>query len=501
MKSEQYNLNKKILDMGIALTKEKNYDKLLSLIISISMDITSSDAATLYMYENNALHFKIMKNNSLNINSDNPDQFLLPPVPLNDQNVCSFSAISRSLINIPDVYNCKGFDFSGPQKYDKITGYHTKSMLVVPLENHENEIIGVLQLINALDENGNIISFSSDKEHIAMSIASQAAISVSNMKYTQEVKSMLYSVVSVFTTAVDARTPYNSCHTQNVAKYIDAFINYVNMKHDKGEISIFFDEKRREQLFLATMLHDIGKLMIPLEIMNKETRLGSMLDTIINRFNYLTALFHIDFLENKITKKQWDYEKNYLIYAKEKILEINTAPYLTEENIAFVYEISQKNYPTLEGTFQPYITSSEKECLLIPKGTLTDREREIMKTHVTFTERLLQQIITNESMKNICTWASCHHEYLDGSGYPKHLTGEDIPFEARILVVADIFEALTSADRPYKKSIDKEKAFSILQYMASEGKLDKQIVDIFEDALLFENFEYGGHDGQHIFNT
>lgn len=480
---DKINLNK-MLDIGVALTKEKNYDKLLSLIISVSMDITSSDAGTLYMYENNALNFKIMKNNTLRINlGENGDVSGLPPVPLEEGNVCAYSAINRKIINIPDVYNYNKFDFSGPRNYDPITGYRTKSMLVIPLENHENELIGVLQLINSLDSNGNIIPFNKEYEYILMAIASQAAISISNMKYNQEVKALLHSIVSVFATAVDARTPYNSCHTSNVSKYIEILIDYINKKYCKGEIDIYFDENRREQLILATMLHDIGKLIIPLEIMNKETRLGNRLDTILSRFDYLASLWYIDFLERRISKNQWESEKDFLTKAKQRVQDINTAVCLTDDDIAFVNNLADKIYTDADGNSKSYITSQEKECLLIISGTLTDNEREIMKTHVNFTEQLLTKINMIDNFKNITLWASLHHEYLDGTGYPKQLTAKDIPFEARILAVADIYEALTAVDRPYKKSVSSDDALKILFSMVDDGKLDKNVVNLFNDSI------------------
>ena len=480
---DKINLNK-MLDIGVALTKEKNYDKLLSLIISISMDITSSDAGTLYMYEKDALHFKIMKNNTLRVNKgENGDVSELPPVPLEEKNVCAYSAINRKIINIPDVYNYDKFDFSGPRSYDPITGYRSKSMLVIPLENHENELIGVLQLINSLDSDGNIIPFNKEYEYILMSIASQAAISISNMKYNLEVKALLHSIVTVFATAVDARTPYNSFHTSNVSKYIEILIDYINVKYRIGEIDICFDESRREQLILATMLHDIGKLIIPLEIMNKDTKLGKQLDTILNRFDYLISLWYIDFLEERITKDHWETEKQFLIIAKQKVQEINYAVNLSEDDLAFVHTLSEKVYINANGNIKPYIEPQEKECLLILNGTLTENEREIMKTHVDFTEKLLLQINMIENFKDITLWASCHHEYLDGTGYPKNLTAKDIPFEARMLAIADIYEALTAVDRPYKDSVSSEEAMGILFSMANNGKLDKDIVKMFNEAI------------------
>ncbi|HHX56442.1 MAG TPA: GAF domain-containing protein [Clostridiales bacterium] len=483
----------KMLEIGVALTKEKNYDKLLSLIISVSMDITSSDAGTLYMYEKNALHFKIMKNNTLGLNNgENGDVSEFPPVPLEEGNVCAYSAINRKIVNIPDVYNYDKFDFSGPRNYDPITGYRTKSMLVIPLENHENELIGVLQLINSLDCDGNVIPFNKEYEYVLMAIASQAAISVSNMKYNQEVKDLLHSIVSVFATAVDARTPYNSCHTSNVSKYVGILIDYINEKYSNGEIDIFFDENRREQLILATMLHDLGKLIIPLEIMNKETRLGAQLDTILNRFDHLISLWYIEFLESRISRDEWLTEKQFLTDAKQYVKDINTSICLSDDDVAYVNNLANKTYPNINGDTKFYITPQEKECLLIIKGTLTNDERYIMETHVDFTEKLLSKINMTENYKNISVWASSHHEYLDGTGYPKHLTAENIPFEARILAVADIYEALTAVDRPYKKSVSSDDALNVLFSMANEGKLDKYIVNLFNDAIKNRHFECEG---------
>lgn len=472
----------KILDMGISLTTEKDYTKLLELILETSMNITSCDAGTLFMYENNSLRFKVIKNNTLNIyNGHQGEEIDFPPVPLKEENICAYSFMNRKVINISDVTNVDFFDFSGPQKYDSITGYKTISMLVIPLENHENEVLGVIQLLNAKDENGNVIPFKEKYEYVMFSIASQAAVSLSNMKYLKESKDLLYAFVSVMATAIDERSPYNANHTKNVALYTEKFINYLNEQYFNGNIDEYFDENRKEQLILAARLHDIGKLVIPLEIMNKATKLENHIDDITNRFSLIKAYLKIDYLENRISNEEYEKEINYIEESFSKINELNTASFLTLESENIIRVISEKEYTSADGTVIKYITPYEKNCLLIKKGTLTQEERKIMESHVEITTKLLNKIDFNRFYKNIPLIAGSHHEYLDGSGYPNKLKDDSITFDMRILIIIDIFEALTSKDRPYKKKITMETAFNILYSMSDEGKLDRNIIKLLQN--------------------
>lgn len=472
---------KKILNLGISLTGEKNYHRLLEKILAESMEITNSDAGTLYIVTSSKtedrLKFMIMRNQTMNTyEGGQGEKINLPDVPFVEENVCAYAAIHRKVINIPDVYDSQEFDFIGPKRYDKITGYRTKSMLVIPLENHENEILGVIQLINALDEEKKVIPYDRRYEYIIYSIASQAAVTLANMNHDKDMKRLLDSMVSAFTTAIDERTPYNANHTKNVANYTKQLIDYINEQYKAGNTNIYYDDKQKEQLIMAAMLHDIGKLVTPLEIMNKSTRLEESEAIIENRFELIAAYLNIDFLEERISKEEYREKKKYLKDMKQLIREVNKAPFLEDEVMEKIEELSNYYYCKQNGEIIHYITDNEKESLLIKKGTLTSKERKIMEEHVVVTSRLLQKIHFGKEYKDVPKLASAHHEYLNGTGYPNHLTWEQIPKDAELLTVLDIYDSLISTDRPYKKPIPKERALIILEEMVKEGKLDGELV-------------------------
>lgn len=478
---------KRILDISISLTSEKDYNKLLEKILKECMRNTNSDAGTLYLYKNNTLEFKIMRTNSLNIyRGGNGEPIKLPPVPFTEKNVCTYCAIHKKIVNINNVYDNSQFDFSGPMKYDSITKYKTQSMLVIPLADHENELIGVIQLINALDINGNIINYTAKDEFITFALASQAAVSLSNMQHLQSVKELLFSFASVMASAIDERTPYNANHTKNVALYTEQFIDFINSENEKGIINEYFSENRKDQITLAARLHDIGKIVIPLRIMDKADRLGSKLTDIQKRFEIILCYLKIDFLENKLDEMTYKAEVQYINESLELIKKVNKSGFLSDDLETKIKLLSSKTYTKSDNTVIAYITADESECLLIKKGTLTAKERKIMESHVSITSKLLSNFKFNKQYENVPKWAGTHHEFLDGSGYPNKLTAENMAAETRILTIIDIYDALTSKDRPYKVPMSKEKAFSILHSMVDEGKLDKYYVDLFEKCRKYK---------------
>ena len=226
---------KRVLDTGIALSKEKDRNKLLDMILKASMDITNCDAGTLYMNKDGYLHFKVMKTISMHVDQGKDGETIdLPPVPIVPENICAYTVLYRKPLNIRDVYTSREFDFSGPMKYDSITGYHTQSMLTIPLLNQEDEAVGVMQLINAMDEKGEIIEFAGEQEQIILSLASQAAIAMTNIQYTEEMKAQMWSFTEAMAEAIDARTPYNANHVRNVAVYAGKLADYINELHWKG---------------------------------------------------------------------------------------------------------------------------------------------------------------------------------------------------------------------------------------------------------------------------
>lgn len=481
----QYEDFEKILNIGIRLSTERDRTHMLAAILESGMEITNCDAGTLYLSENNGLTFKLMKTLSKGINRGMDKEPIddIPPVPMEENNVCSYAAIHREVVNIPDVYDSSRFDFSGPRKYDSLTGYRTKSQLVVPIENNENELIGVLQLINAMDESGNIIAFDSQYEIIIRSLGSMAAIELTNLSYMEALKTQIYSFAEALTTAMEGRTPYNALHTRNVERYTRILADYITRLHEQGKCDKYFEPKQKEQLMLAALVHDIGKMVVPLSTMNKATRLDVELDKIVERFKLLRALYEIDMLRGDITEEAYKAAAADLEEELAFIREINTISYVDDEAYEHVSRLAAKKHIDKDGTILPYLTDRETDCLGIRSGTLTSDERKEMENHVVMTSKILDKVQFYPGFSLVPKWVGAHHEYMDGSGYPKHLKGDELDFETRLLTVVDIYDALTATDRPYKEPIPKDKALEILEDMGRQGKVDLWLVERLKEAL------------------
>ncbi len=270
-------VSKKILDVSIALTNEKDDEALLELILTEAMDITSCDAGTLYIKQDNQLFFRVMITKSL---GGLMDTVTLPPVDIADGNICAMSLLRKRIINVSNVEGNDTIESAGPKKYDAMTGYKTISMLVVPMIDKENHEIGVLQLINALDKNNNIVSFSKDHEIYISALSSLAASSLVKMNQANEISGLLDSLVRALSTAIYQRTPYNVTHTQNMVRYTIRFIEWINNNYQE----LSFSEDDEKQFLMSVWLHDVGKLIVPLDVMNKSTRLGIELEKVITRF-------------------------------------------------------------------------------------------------------------------------------------------------------------------------------------------------------------------------
>lgn len=473
----------KILDIGIALSKEKDRNKLLDMILEVSMEIANCDGGTLYIAQENSLRFRVMKTISMNVDKGKNGEIIeLPPVPMSEENICAYTLIHKKPLNITDVYKSDEFDFSGPLRYDRMTGYHTQSMLTIPLLNQEAEAVGVLQLINAMDQKGNVIAFDEQLEHIILALASQATIAVSNILYLEEIKEQMWSFTEAMAEAIDSRTPYNANHVRNVAVYAGRIADYINQLHQEGKEEAYFDENRKEQLLLSALLHDLGKLVIPTKVMNKATRLEEKIDDIANRFEKIYLKYKIDCLENRITQEELREKSAQLEDTWKLVQAVNGCGFLTDEKLQ---ELNQVFLLVYQGEHEriPYFEKAEQEALLIRKGTLTEAERMIMEGHVNVTERILQKVHFHANYGEAARFAVEHHECLNGEGYPKKLAGEQLALESRILAVADICDALLATDRPYKKPLPREKAFAIMYDMAENGRIDKKIVDYLDVCL------------------
>jgi HD-GYP domain-containing protein (c-di-GMP phosphodiesterase class II)/ribonuclease BN (tRNA processing enzyme) len=473
-----------LLDVGIMLSTEKNPDYLLEKITRAAIYITGADGGTLYTCGKECLEFRIMITKSKDFfKGGRGDPIDLPPVPMKPDSVCTAAVLERRLINIPDVYDDRRFDFSGPRRYDALNGYRTQSILVVPMVNDRDDVIGVMQLINATDLEGHVIPFPHEDEAILSSIASQAAISLTNMNYSKQIVELLNGFVKVMSNGIDARTPYNANHTRNMVKYGERFFDYEKRTGGKWDVS----DNERSEILMSVWLHDVGKLITPLEIMDKATRLGSGIDAVRARFGRAKLLNRLDRAEGRIDGAEFERRAAELDADLALVETVNTAGFLPDDRLAAVNALREKTYVEEDGSAGRLITDVEFGQLSVRKGTLTDEERAIMQSHVSMTSRMLSGLTFPKDYVHVPEWAGSHHELLNGSGYPRHLTGDGIPWEVRLITILDVFEALTARDRPYKPPMPAERALGILDSMVKDGQVDAELLGEFKLSGAWED--------------
>ena len=474
----------RFLKMCLALTAERDREALLSMILDTAMDLAGCDAGTMYLLEDDGLHFCRMVTRSQGIRQGGHDApITLPPVPLEEKYVCAWAALHNRDINVKDVHTDTTFDFTGSLRYDAMTGYRTQSMLVVPMTNDKGELIGVTQLINALDESGKTIPFDPEKELLVSAISSQAAISITNMQYAEQITNLLDSLVGALSTAIDERSHYNANHTRNMVRVGENFLDWL----DKNGSDWAFDENKRRTFLMSVWLHDVGKLVVPLEVMDKASRLGARLGDVRETFRTAGLLDHIAMLEGEISREEYENREKERADALAFIEHIDRTGFLPDEDLAMVEKLAGQTYLDEHGEEHPLLTEEERVCLSVRMGTLTDEERSVMQSHVVVTGRILSQVTFPKMYAQVPTWAAMHHELLNGNGYPNHVKADEIPPEVRLLTILDVFEALTARDRPYKPPMPLEKALGILHIMAEkEGSIDPEILRMFEESKAWE---------------
>ena len=473
----------RFLTMCLALTSEHDREALLSSILDTAMDLSNCDAGTLYLLEDDGLHFCRMVTRSMGIRQGGHDSpITLPPAPLDPKYVCSWVAINRQAINVADVRTDTHFDFTGSLRYDAMTGYLTKSMLVVPMSDDKGRLIGVTQLINALDERGEIIPFDANMELMIRAITSQAAITATNMLYNEQINKLLDSLVETLSTAIDERSHYNANHTRNMVHCGEAFLNWLDATNHPWK----FDADKRRAFLMSVWLHDVGKLAVPLEVMDKKTRLGDLMPPLQERFRTIGLLDKIAALEGRISGEELTKRNQERMSRLSFINRIDGAPFLSDEDIKEINALARLTFEDEQGERQRWITGQERRCLMIRKGTLTAEERAVMQSHAVVTARILSHVSFPRMFSKVPDWAAAHHELLNGKGYPNHLTAKDIPPEVRLLTILDVFEALTAKDRPYKTAMSLGKALGILHDMEQDGEIDGEILALFEESGAWE---------------
>ena len=508
---------KQLAEIGLALSAEKNISKLLEMIVDEARDLSNADAGTLYIVDDDKMHlcFEIMQNDTMKTRMGGTSgiEITLPKVPLyingqpNHSNVSSYTALTGEIVNIPDVYEAEGFDFTGPRKYDSTTGYRSKSMLVIPMKNHENEIIGVLQLLNAKDiKTGEVVSFFTEYVNLVASLASQAAVALTNTQLIQDLKNLFYSFIKSIATAIDEKSPYTGGHIKRVVFLTMMLAEEINKAADGPFKNVYFNEDEMEELRLAAWMHDVGKITTPEYVVDKSTKLQTISDRISlieTRFYLIAKLIENKYLNQKIKVlkngenikteiKRIDQklgDEIGLLYNELDFIKTcnNPEESMDDDKIKKIKSIAEKTY-LLDNKKHYYLTEDEVKNLCIRKGSLTKEERKIIENHAAMTLKILKQLPFPRKLANVPEYAAAHHEKLDGSGYPRGLTEKEMPFQSRIMAVADIFEALTAKDRPYKKAMKLSQAVKIMGFMKKDKHIDPDIYDLFINNHLFYDY-------------
>ena len=491
--SKDINNLEKLFKIVLDFNGTNDRSALLSLILTHLMELTHSNAGTLYIITEGKLHFRIVHNISLGIlHAFDQGESAFPPIPLdaeNIQNVSAYAAIKNEVICVDDIYTDTQFNFSGPKAYDQITGYHTKAMAVFPIcaqKDHGDEVLGVLQLINPINpKTKEIMSYYRMKNKpTILALTKIAANTLANLAHVTDLQMSLRSFAATMTQAIDERSHYNSSHTQNVAQYCEQFARYLGRTFPVGH-RFYFDKYHIEAITLAALLHDIGKIITPLDIMDKANRLGDKLEGVRYKFGYKKLQLELDFSRGNISQEAYTEAINTLEAARQCVEDINFAGVLTDQQVDMIHVIDNLMYVDIYGNEVPLLNQYEREALSIRRGTLTAAERKTIEAHVDVTTRLLGRIPFRSYYMNVPKWATCHHEFLDGSGYPVGLTGSNIPLESCVITIMDIFDALIDTNRPYKKGIPIDDALEVLVDMAQEGKLHKELVDIFVQSKIW----------------
>ena len=498
---------KELIHIGESLSAKNSLVNIFTLILNEAMDYANADGGTIYIVSNDKkfLDFKLTYNKSLNLKMGNVDAPITwPSIPLylktglaNMSYMVSYVYHTKDSKTFDDVYEQKLFDNAGTQKFDTRNKYRSESMAAIPLINHEDVVMGVIQLINAMDNDGNIIPFGTDHIEMLNSLASQAAISLSNTRLIENLEELLLQFIKSIGSAIDRKSKYTAGHVKRVATLTEEIAQRINEDEDGFFKDVYFNGDQLKELSMAGWMHDVGKIVTPEYIMDKSTKLQTIIDRIELikiRCELLKQVIKKDInklqLDSKLTKEK----KQELIKISNQIdQDISLIEKMnfgvekfSDENKNEIKRIYSFSYFS-EGKEYKIISEDEMKNLMISRGTLTDDEFAIMKDHAQVTWEMLSTLQFPKKYENVPLYAASHHERLDGGGYPNNLPEAKIPMQARIIAVADVFEALLSI-RPYKKGKKISEALKIMAFMVRDHQLDKNVMDILLDSGLYMSF-------------
>jgi len=509
----------KLNDIGAALSHERDIKRLLETILVAAKTITHAEGGTLYLIEGEAkdgkdseagerrsLRFEILHNDKLGIKlgGTSGNAITFPDLPLsidgrpNTAMVAAYAALRDETVNIADAYAAEGFDFSGTRKFDARTGYRSQSFLTVPMKNHEKLVIGVLQLINCRDpEMGAVVPFSTADQRLAESLASQAAIALSNRQLISQLEELFVSFIDMINQAIDDKSPYTAGHCRRVPVLTMMLAEAVNDTAHGPLAEFTMSEADRKELEIAGLLHDCGKVTTPVHVVDKATKLQTIydrIDTIDTRFEVLKRDAEIGMLKRRLAlSEQRDAEAEEILQRdfeaqlaqledhREFLRRTNIGgEFMKDADLQRVRAIGNGyRWRDAAGQEADFLSGDEIENLSIRAGTLTQAERDIINHHIEVTINMLDKLPWPKHLAKVPEYAGGHHERMDGKGYPKGLRREQMSVQARIMGIADIFEALTARDRPYKNGKTLSESLAILGKMKDGGHVDPDLFDVF----------------------
>jgi len=501
--------------IGASLSAERDIDRLLEAILTAAKTITRADGGTLYrVTEERTLRFEIVRTSSLRYYLGGTTGHPVPFYPIqlykdgkpNQSMVAAYAALTGKTVNIADAYTADGFDFSGTRAFDTKTGYRSKSFLTVPMRNHDNETIGVLQLINALEpSSGAIVPFSPSDQRLAESLASQAAIAVTNRMLINQLEQLFESFINLINSAIDEKSPYTGGHCQRVPVLTMLLAEAVSETKDGPLRDFHMSEKDRYELKIAGLLHDCGKVTTPVHIVDKATKLESIFDRIQlidTRFEVLKRDAELEalrkkhnFLEQKMRMEAAEEDKRL----RDRLRQLDDdrkflhacnigGERMRDADVDRVRRIGQYRWRDFAGHEAQFLSEDEVKNLTIRSGTLTEDERKVINHHIVATIRMLEALPWPKHLTKVPEYAGGHHERMDGKGYPKGLTREQMSVQARCMGIADIFEALTAKDRPYKKGKTLSESLEILGRMKLNNHVDPDLFDIFVRRKVYRRY-------------